>query len=679
LFSVALTALSVSGAAGAAAIVAIVAGLIGLIPLVMKEIGIGLNLFAKVIGQSGPAILSAITTVLEALLHAIIKIIPDVVTTMFKLLTMLLDTMNKYVPHLIDAGGRLITSILNGIAARIGGIVNAAVNVIVNFINGVAAGLPRVIQSGVNLILSFINGIANAIRNNAHAMGAAGGNLASAIIEGMVSGLAGGVGKIISEAENIAGSAINAAKHALGINSPSKEFIKIGQSVNEGFHTGLISGNRADVDKAITALANQLVTAMNNSAHSVDSLSLKLKNLENARHKNRAEISATRAALIEAEKEHAKESAAYTVLEVKMKTQHATLDALATKYATLTGKINDANTALANAIKVRDDYNTQTTQQYETLPTISGTTTVTDYTDALKKQVEDTKEFANTLARLRKLGLSDDAYKQLVAGGTADLPFASSLLAGGKAAVDQVNSLDAQLNTAATALGKTASSDLYQAAVDSAQGLVDGLKKQQAAIQAQMDKIAAGMVAAIKKALGIKSPSKVFSDVGEFSGAGLTQGLKKSADGVAKAAGDMGGAAVDSLTKSLSGMSDLIVGHIEARPVITPVLDLSGVRKGSGELGDLLSVQPIPVDGAYAKATAISNSVMSTSAATATASQNAADQASAKAGVTYIQNNTSPVALSAADIYRQTKNQLSAARGVLSFNAVQSGSQNNSG
>jgi hypothetical protein len=238
-FSAGLTALAVAGAAGTAAIVGIVSGLIGLIPLVLQQLGLGLVAFAKVIATAGPAFLDAMVTVIEALVKAIDKTAPDVIDTLGKLLGLLLDFLVKYVPKLVDAGFKILIGFLKGIRDNIGQVVDVAVQIVVNFVNGIAANLPKIIQAAFNLIISFVNGLANAIRQNSHAMGEAGGNLASAMIEGMVSGLAGGVSKVVSEAENVAKSAFNAAKSALDINSPSKKFIELGKSANEGMAVGL--------------------------------------------------------------------------------------------------------------------------------------------------------------------------------------------------------------------------------------------------------------------------------------------------------------------------------------------------------------------------------------------------------------------------------------------------------
>jgi hypothetical protein len=271
LFAAGLTALAAAGTAGAAAIVAIVAGLIGLIPLVMKEIGEGIIAFAKVISTAGPAITEAITTVILALCDAIIKTIPKVVETLFKLLTTMVDTMNKYVPHLVQAGFDLLLAILRGIRDNIGKVAQTTLEILAAWIDGIAAGLPRVIQSGVNLILAFINGMANAIRGNSKAMGEAGGNLASAIIEGMIRGLAGGMGGVIKAAKDVALSAYNAAKKALDINSPSRKFIELGKSSNEGMAKGLTKYAYM-VEKPAQNVGKTALTALERSMRGVNDI-----------------------------------------------------------------------------------------------------------------------------------------------------------------------------------------------------------------------------------------------------------------------------------------------------------------------------------------------------------------------------------------------------------------------
>lgn len=655
LFATALTALAAAGIAGTAAIVGIVSGLVGLIPMVMKQIGLGLKAFAEVIGSAGPAILKAIRAVLNALIDAIAQLTPKIINTLFKMLSLMLSTMQKYVPRMVDAGLKLLTGILHGIANNIGKVVDMATKVIVNFLNAIGRNIPKVNQAGVNLIIKFIDGISSAIDRNSSRLGAAGGRLAAAIIKGMIRGLGSGMGEIISAARSIATSALDAAKKALGVKSPSKEFERIGNYVNDGFRKGL-DGNKKQVFDAFDSLKVKLKDMTRSAGEDVDRLESKLRKLTDRRDRAK-----TKKDLSQARREEKASKAAYAELTKRLDDERNALGKLADKYDVLTGKIKKADDTLTAAKKTRDDYNKSVRQQYSDQATPTADISVQEYTENLEKQIESTKVFSNTLQRLRKMGLNDELYKDLIAAGSDALPFAQNLLAAGPEAVANLKKLAIELNTAGAALGKDASTNLYQAAVNSAQGLVDGLKKQQAAIEKQMDKIADAMIKSIKKKLGIKSPSTVFAEVGGWAAKGLGEGLRASMPDIEKSAQGMGETAVDSLRKALSNMADMVTGDIDTRPVITPVLDLSGVKKDAGKLDRIFDGKkpPFSPDSSFAKAKYVSSSFASSQASTT-------DAQTVGNSVSFTQNNFSPRALTSAEIYRQTKNQLSTAKGALS-------------
>lgn len=662
LLAAGLTALSLAGAAGTAALVALVAGVLGLIPSIVKILGAALIALIQVIADAAPALLVAAVKIITTLLTAIEIVAPKIITTMFKLLTALLNALNKYVPTLQQKGIDLIVALLKGIAKNIGRVVSAATDVIVAFLNAIGKNAPRIQDAGVKMIISFINGLANAIRKNQSAMQAAGRNLAMAIIDGMTGGLGSGIGKIVSKAKEVASSALSAAKHVLGIHSPSREFEKIGNYVNDGFRKGL-DGNKGQVDTAFKTLRNDLTAAYKSAGDDVESLEKKLKKLKSARKKDRDAIADTTKALKQARLERAKTSSTLTFINKNYKDEQALLGRLATNYDALTVKIKAAQDTLANAIKTRDDFAKQTTDQFSDVAAPTGDTKLADYITALKQQVEDTKSLSNNLQLLRKMGLDDKLYKDLLATGTSALPFVKELLAGGKASIDQINGLDKQLDQVAGTLGKTASTQLYQAAVDSAAGLVKGLQNQQAAIEKQMDKIADAMVTSIKKKLGIKSPSRVFAEVGHFSAEGLSMGLRNKADVVADAASSVGEKAIEAMRISLSNVDKMVAGNINVNPTIRPVLDLTDIQKNAGKLGALLpSDKKMTVDGSFANATSVAAAVRDRF------SGDNPDDPTAGGGamVSYTQNNYSPKALSSVEIYRGTKNQLSTVKGALS-------------
>jgi hypothetical protein len=635
LFATGLTALAAAGAAGAVAIVAIVTSLVGVIPTVMKQIGLGIVAFANVIATAGPAITKAITAVLLALIKAIDTVGPKIVDSLLKMMSKMLTSMLKYVPNMVDTGNKLLIGVLNGIAKNIGGVIKAGTDVIVNFLNGVSKNLPRLVQAGFDLIIKFVNSLADGIRKNTPAMRAAGGNLAKAIIDGMTFGLLSNLSQVTTAARNVAKSALDAAKDFLGVESPSKEFEKLGKFVNQGFAKGLNGGSKAEVLAAFDSLKGKLKDVMQSAAKDVDEAEAKLKKLNKARLVGNYAIERAEAALAQARKEYKRSSAAYSELTKNLVDEKNALGKLASQYEKVTDRLKEAQSALADAKRTRDDYNKSITDQYSTLPDITGETKLADYMSNLKKEIADTAAFSIAIQRLRELGLNDDIYEDLLRKGTAALPFVQELLASGKNGVDAINALDAQLVKLAGDLGNKASKELYQASVDAAAAIVNGFKAEQAAIENAMDKIADAMIAAINKKLapGIKKGAISAVEQAIKAAEAAAKGNKQAGDQLVDASG------------SINGL----------QPKISPVVDLSKVKKAASSIPNMFSGATTSVKTSYASAASISS-------ANRNQQSSGTSLAPKSSSVTFNQYNSSPKALSPAEIYRQTSNQLSVAK-----------------
>lgn len=146
--------------------------------------------------------------------------------------------------------------------------------------------------------------------------------------------------------------------------------------------------------------------------------------------------------------------------------------------------------------------------------------------DLLKDKVAQAQQYASLIAALRQQGLNETAIQQLIdAGVQGGLGTAQAILAGGPEAIGQINALQAQLAAAGQTLGQQSADALYSAGINAAQGLVDGLAAQADALAAQATKLAKALVRAVKKALGINSPSTVFRGLGKFAVQGLNLGL----------------------------------------------------------------------------------------------------------------------------------------------------------
>jgi tape measure domain-containing protein len=191
--------------------------------------------------------------------------------------------------------------------------------------------------------------------------------------------------------------------------------------------------------------------------------------------------------------------------------------------------------------------------------------------------------------------------------------------------------------------------DLGIAVVD---GLIDGLGRDSVVrVIAKINKIGEAILTTLKNILGIHSPSTEAYDITRYVGAGLVNGLVSMLPKITDSAKTVGNRVLDSLTDAVSKATDILTMDVDMTPRITPVLDLSDVISGSRA-----------IDGLLGKDISLNLSSSAKKASTVTTPTNGNDISSTpseiKETVTYVQNITSPKALSRYEIYRNTKNLL---------------------
>ncbi|WP_327424338.1 hypothetical protein OG763_38215 [Streptomyces sp. NBC_01230] len=224
----------------------------------------------------------------------------------------------------------------------------------------------------------------------------------------------------------------------------------------------------------------------------------------------------------------------------KVKSDQAQLTKLLTSYDSLTKKVDDAKKSLADLKAAKADYAANIAQKIINDANVTNMEGgFTGIIEQLTQARDQAKHFADVLAKLKKLGLNSEMFDQLAqAGPQAGMEAAEAILGAGKAGVDQVNKLEKEIASAAGKVGATASQVMYDNGIHMAEGLVKGLESQADKIEKQMLKIADSMVKAIKKALGIHSPSRVLAKIGSYVGQGFRKGLLGEQAGIMQAVED---------------------------------------------------------------------------------------------------------------------------------------------
>ena len=142
-----------------------------------------------------------------------------------------------------------------------------------------------------------------------------------------------------------------------------------------------------------------------------------------------------------------------------------------------------------------------------------------------------------------------------------------------------------------------------------AQGYINGLKSEGKLKSAYN----AGRSLAKKALQGIadgqasKSPSREGIKYGNYLGEGFVIGIDAYSSNVYSSASDLGTTAVNSLGNAIASAREMLDQNIDSQPTIRPVLDLSEIQAGAGQIGSLLNASPY-IFGGSSTAQSISRS-----------------------------------------------------------------------
>ena len=190
--------------------------------------------FVTTLAEQGPALVEAISTIIQSVLNAISINAPLIVQTLLALLTDLLVQLATYVPQMADAAAQIIEGFLQAVAQHLPQILDSGITIALEFINGISERLPEIIDAGFKLIISFIDGLATAIDENHDELWDAIGHLIKSIVDAIIDGV-----KKIGDA---AGELIFGKDGLLdGLGSFGQEIFDAGANVVQGFIDGLTS------------------------------------------------------------------------------------------------------------------------------------------------------------------------------------------------------------------------------------------------------------------------------------------------------------------------------------------------------------------------------------------------------------------------------------------------------
>ncbi|MEU0359913.1 hypothetical protein [Streptomyces cyaneofuscatus] len=325
---------------------------------------------------------------------------------------------------------------------------------------------------------------------------------------GLQRGMGVSAGEVAKGGRRMAGALLGGITDELEIASPSKKTTKQGREAARGLAKGMRQ-QRAEIlaeAKRMATLAKatgkSLIAGLTGSKSQISAAVKSLTSKIKAAWSARSTLKDDR-------------------LVARLAATNSKLQKLATARDKIAAKIAEAKKYAATT--------TATARQDTSLDSLGiedGKVTAGGIKAGLEKKLIKLRQFTTYVNTLAKRGLSKTLLRQILdMGPEQGYAYANALAGASSSTIKSINKTQGALNKGTDKLGKTGADLLYDSGKNAAKGYLKGLDSQQDAIEKQMVKIAKAMDKAIRKALGIKSPSKV----GAVSGGFYTKGVAKGA------------------------------------------------------------------------------------------------------------------------------------------------------
>lgn len=158
--SAGLGALAVSGAAGIGVLLSLIAGVLAMIPVFMKELALGIVVFAESLADMAPVLGDALVVIILQALESLKEVVPAISDTVLYLIANLLDDLVEYTPRIGEALVDLLISALDileknvpTIVQKVASVIRSIMEAIVSLIGDVSADDIRSLLSAISVLI----------------------------------------------------------------------------------------------------------------------------------------------------------------------------------------------------------------------------------------------------------------------------------------------------------------------------------------------------------------------------------------------------------------------------------------------------------------------------------------------------------------------------------------------
>lgn len=389
-------------------------------------------------------------------------------------------------------------------------------------------GIKNAVRIAVDGVTKIFGGLKDTILNALSGIGTWLLDAGRWLVEGLLNGIKGAWNTVTGWLGDAANGLVGTVKGVLGIRSPSRRFAEIGRWISKGLAKGIADSGDEAV-KALTDLSKRLLDEGGKSAKGAARL-VREQTKRTGATRSQLLAGLTGSGKVRSGKA-GKVIEGFTLADIaKAREQVAkSLDAARDTLRDLKAARRDLRDQIASSIKGELDLaaglGESTTDAYGRQS--GGKTTFKSVAAQVKTLAAKAKTFATLLNRLVKAGIPAGLVQEVASLGTEKgIEVARALLSGSKSQIRSLAADYASLEKYSKKAGSYVAGAMYDTAIAAQEGLIKGLEADDAKLEKAAERLAKKLEKAVKKALGIKSPSRVFRDeVGTQLVAGVIAGI----------------------------------------------------------------------------------------------------------------------------------------------------------
>lgn len=433
--------------------------------------------------------------VIKTVVTAVVGFIKTYIVTYFTVIKTVVTAIFNAVKTVIVTNWNNIKKVIATITAVVG--------VVVSAFQKIYAGIKEKLDAALSIVRRVVGKVKAVFSGSINWLKTAGEN----IMNGLRAGIEAGWNWVKEKIEGLGNLIPQWLKDRLGINSPARVMIPLGEGVAEGVAAGIKAGNPL-VENSVDGLAETLEASTEKRIKAITGGKKIWKKYSKIQRDNIV-------------KQH----------QALLKDQKATIEAAKAGAA----RVLEIRAQLADAIEARAQKTTERVQSVKdqgNLASVLGEgTTAKTLLKNLTKAASTSEAFNANFATAISRGVSQQTINELVAGGAGSQSQVAKILA--TASDEQLAAIKEQQNklgVAGARFAEIGNQYFKEAGQETANGIVAGIEAQIPAAVAAANALADAMVAAVKKKLKINSPSQVFADIGDNIAAGVTVGVLRSGE-----------------------------------------------------------------------------------------------------------------------------------------------------